>query len=117
MRCFPDVGKLIHCVMPLCDELARWHFGLIDEAPPRRIHPRESRWLEGLSKGQLETTLNQMAKNQRFGALRDELESIPIKRVKMSSILEALFNRMAKVQAKWLSASALSLCCFPQSSA
>ena len=115
---FPDIGEaLINSVMPLCKDLARWHFGLTDEAPPRRVHPRESRWLEGLSKGQLESTLNQMAKSQRFGALRDELENILIKRVRISSMLEALFNRMVDVQSKWLRASAPIFCArLPQSS-
>ena len=115
---FPDMGEaIINSVMPLCPELARWHFGLTDEPPPRRVHPRESRWIEGLAKGQLVTALNQMSKAQRFGALRDELEGILIKRVQLSPMLGAIFNRMVDVQAKWLSASAPIFCArLPQAS-
>ena len=104
---FPDIGEaMINCVMPLCVDLAHWHFGLTSDAPPRRVHPSETRWLEGLSKGQLENTLNQMAKTQRFGGLQDELETIFMKRIRISPALGALFNRMVDVQAKWLRATA-----------
>ena len=80
---FPDIGEaMIKAMLPLASDLGRWHLGLTSEPPPRRIHPSESRWLEGLSKGKLESVLNQMSKTQRFGALPDELESLFVKRVK-----------------------------------
>ena len=115
---FPDIGEaMIKAILPLSAELGRWHFGLSSDPPPRRIHPSESRWLEGLCQGKLESTLNQMSKTQRFGALPDELENILIKRVKKSPQLTALFNRINGVQAKWLRATApIFSARFPQAS-
>lgn len=104
---FPAVGEaLINSAMPLCAELASWHLGLSDHEPARRVHPTETRWLEGLAKGQLESTFAQMAQHHRFGAPQAQLESILVQRIWSAAPLMALFRRMGDVQEKWLRATA-----------
>ena len=106
---FSAVGEaLINAIMPLCPELVRWHFGLTDQAPPRHVHPKDSRWLEGLARGQLESTFSQMAQEHRFGAPPSELEALLMNRVRAEPPLSALIARMGKVQDKWIQARAPS---------
>ena len=104
---FGTIGEaIVNVIMPLCPELARWHLGLSDQQPAKRVHPRDSRWLEGLAKGQLETTFSLMAKQHRFGAPQIQLETILTTRLDAAPSLNALARRMGNVQEKWLRASA-----------
>jgi hypothetical protein len=104
---FNTIGEaIVNVIMPLCPTLARWHFGLSDQQPAKRVHPRDSRWLEGLAKGQLESTLSLMAKQHRFGAPQIQLETILTTRLDAAPPLNALARRMGNVQEKWLRASA-----------